>query len=279
MIEGWSGKTESIHLTFGAEYHAALEDYARLRANNVSPSEAINKVIHTLLNQTKDWDFDTSTKTGKYKNRDSLISLVIDYLDHYIDDPCETYIRSNGSPAVELSFRFEVDWGPVADTNQPYILCGHLDRVVNFNDHLFVMDHKTTTTTPGDYYFNQFEPNNQMSLYTLAGQIVLHSPIRGVIIRAAQIMLGKPHRFVQGFTYRTPDQIDEWLQDLRIFFNNAEAYAVAGHWPMNDTACDKYGGCRFREVCSKSPDVRESFLKADFIKLAPEDRWNPLRSR
>lgn len=279
MIEGWTGKTESIHLTFGAEYHAALEDYARLRANGVLPAEAMNKVIHTLLIQTKDWDFDTSTKTGKYKNRDTLISLVIDYLDHYIDDPCETYIRSNGSPAVELSFRFELDWGPAADTNQPYILCGHLDRVVNFNDHLFVMDHKTTTTTPGDYYFNQFEPNNQMSLYTLAGQIVLHSPIRGVIIRAAQIMLEKPHRFVQGFTYRTPDQIDEWLLDLQILFNNAEACAVAGYWPMNDTACDKFGGCRFREVCSKSPDVRESFLKASFIKLAPEDRWNPLRSR
>jgi len=282
IIEGWSSKSESVHLIFGGEYHSALEEYSRLRASGVKHETAIHETITSLLRRTHNWNFDTSTKTGKYKNRDTLISLVVDYLDHYIDDPCETYIKSDGVPAVELSFRFELDWGPTGNhtpIGQPYILSGHLDRVVNFNDHLFVMDHKTTTTTPGDYYFNQYEPNNQMTLYTLAGQIILHTPIRGVIIRAAQILLEKPHRFVQGFTYRTPDQIDEWLLDLQIHLNNAEAYAEAGYWPMNDTACDKFGGCRFREVCSKSPDVRENFLKADFVKLPPEERWNPLRSR
>ena len=43
-----------------------------------------------------------------------------------------------------------------------------MDRVVSFNDQLFVMDHKTTTTTPSQYYFNQYEPHNQMTLYTMA---------------------------------------------------------------------------------------------------------------
>jgi hypothetical protein len=45
---------------------------------------------------------------------------------------------------------------------------------------------------------------------------------------------------------------------------------------MNDTACDKYGGCEFREVCSKSPSVRDKFLKADFKQ---EEPWNPLIPR
>lgn len=278
MIEGWAPKGDSIHLRFGIEYHHALETYAHQRASGVSHTQAVQATVREILLRTGDWNPDRSTKTGKYKNRETLTSLVVDYLDHFVDDPCETYIKEDGVPAVELSFRFELDFGPDGAT-QPYILSGHLDRVVRFNEHLFVMDHKTTTTSPGDYYFDQYEPNNQMTLYTIAGGVVLHSPIRGVIIRAAQILLEKPHRFVSGFTYRTPDQIEEWLNDLRFHLTNAEFYATNDYWPMNDTACDKFGGCKFRKVCSKDPSVREMFLKADFIKLDADQRWNPLKSR
>ena len=47
----------------------------------------------------------------------------------------------------------------------------------------------------------------------------------------------------------------------------AESYAEADYWPMNDTACGMYGGCRFRGVCSKSPQVRERFLDLAFIQM------------
>lgn len=288
MLEGWGAKSESVHLRFGIEYHAALQNYDILRADGARHEDAIREIVSNLYIRTADWSVDISTKAGKYKNRENLIGLVIDYLDHFIDDPCETYILDSGEPAVELSFRFELDCGPLGwvegnrydmGSRQPYLLCGHLDRVVRFNDNLFVMDHKTTTSTPGSNYFNQYEPHNQMTLYTLAGQVVLNAPIKGVIIRAAQILLTEPNRFVQGFTYRTQDQIDEWLLDLRMWFDLAEAYAEANYWPQNDTACDKFGGCKFREVCSKSPAVREKFLAADFVKLSEGDRWNPLKSR
>jgi hypothetical protein len=169
-------------------------------------------------------------------------------------------------------------YSPNSD-DMPYLLSGHLDRVVSFNDQLLVMDRKTTTTTLGAYYFNQYEPNNQMTLYTLAGKIILDAPIRGVIIDAAQIMLEKPHAFARSFTYRTPDQLEEWLDDLRSLLTVNEAYAEADHWPMNDTACDKFGGCRFRSICTKSPSVRERFLASDFTKLEVSDRWNPLKAR
>jgi len=279
MIEGWAPRGESIHLRFGIEYHHAIEAYEHSRAAGVRHEDAIHDTVREILLRTADWVVDRTTKAGKYKNRESLVGVVVDYLDHFIDDPCETYIMTDGDPAVELSFRFELDWGPTSAEDHPFILCGHLDRVVRFNDALFVMDHKTTTTTPSSHYFAQYEPHNQMSLYTLAGQVILDAPVKGVIIRAGQILLTEPNRFVQGFTYRTQDQIDEWLLDLRLHLNNAESYAEAGYWPMNDTACDKFGGCRFREICSKSPAVRERFLSADFTKLSEDERWNPLRSR
>ncbi len=300
IIDGWASRDESVHLTFGIHYHTALQNYDIAKANGASHDDAMREAITRAMHDIEGWEVDRDSKAGKYKNPETLISLVVGYLDHYEDDPAETYIKSDGTAAVELSFRFELDWGPESAGHlsdcamhnapamepepcdcgkQPYLLSGHLDRVINFNDHLFVLDHKTTTTTLSDYYFNQYEPSNQMTLYSLAGATVLDAPIKGVCISGAQIMLNDPHRFVRRFTYRTPDQLDEWLMDLRFHLANAEHYAAVEYWPMNDVSCDKFGGCKFRGVCSKSPQVREMFLKTDFVKLEPEQRWNPLSAR
>jgi hypothetical protein len=294
MIEGWSHGNESVHLRFGIEVHLALQAYDMSRANGISHEDSVFDVIRDLYERTYDWNPEPNPSNPrdpvKYKNRSTLVSLVLDFLDAHTADPCETYIMENGKPAVELSFQFELDWGPAyvaatdvspdeAHPGQPYILCGHLDKVVTFNSALFVKDYKTTTTTPSSYYFAQYEPNNQMTLYTLAGKVVLNAPIRGVCIDALQVKLNEPHAFVRGFTYRTPDQLDEWLNNLTILLRQNETYAQANYWPMNDTACDKFGGCKFRDICSKSPSVRERFLRADFIQLPENERWNPLKQR
>lgn len=307
MIQGWQSRDESIHLRFGIEYHTALQEYAAFRSRGIRHDDAIHDTIRSLHGRVFDWDVDRNTRAGKYKNRESIVGLVIDYLDHFgAEDPAETFIMANGEPAVELSFRFALDWGPeCAQTHgspeldedaakliamgvdpgptmsaQPYLLCGHLDRVVNYNDSLYVMDHKTSIQTIGTYYFDQWSPSNQMTLYTLAGNVVLNSPIKGVVISAAQILLEKPNYFARGFTYRTSDQLHEWMEDLRFWLGQAEAFATANYWPMNDTSCTKFGGCKFKEVCSKSPQVRESYMKAAFDKIDPiNSACNPFYER
>lgn len=294
IIEGWTTKGEAIHLRFGIEYHQALHDFELEKANGADFDSALRNTIRLLLIRTHNFRPEPTSNSEQLKTRDNLVRTVIWYLDHFENDPAKTVILDNGKPAIELSFRFELDWGPrqgfrtehgvydgeVIEHNlsQPYILCGHLDRVVDFQDDFFVMDRKTTTTTPGAYYFNQFEPNNQITLYSLASQVILSSPVKGVIIDAAQIAVGFS-RFTRSFTYRTKDQLEEWMYDLKFVLAQVEEYATSGYWPMNDTACDKFGGCRFRTICSKSPQVREQFLKSNFIKLEEKDRWNPLKKR
>lgn len=303
IIDGWQPKEESIHLRFGAEYHQALQDYDLSRAAGISHNDSVFDVVRELLIRIADWHPTAETKAGKYKNRDSLLRTVIWYLDAArANDNYSTYIMSNGKPAVELSFRFELAFGPEAgqasfanaddgklleiatggmiktNSSQPYLLCGHLDRVCTDGTDLYIEDHKTTTSTLSDYFFNQFEPNNQMSLYTFGGQMVLGTPVRGIIINGVQLMIGST-RFVRGLTLRTPDQLEEWVTDLSRWLALAEWYAENDYWPQNDTACSMYGGCRFRSVCSKSPQVREIYLKSAFTKLEPETRWNPLKSR
>lgn len=228
------------------------------------------------------------------KNFYNLLRSVVWYLDQFEHDTAETVIAEDGTPLVERSFRMELDWGPKAGfdkgkikvesvdgtfetaTEQPYLLCGHLDKVVNFIGGTYVMDHKTTKSTLSDYYFDQYQPNNQMSLYTIASQVIFGGPVKGVIIDAAQILVGSTV-FARGMTYRTPAQSEEWLKDLHYWLDQAEKCATEGYWPMCDTACFN---CDFNKgegkICAKDPSVRQAFLEAGFTK---EDPWNPLKSR
>ena len=157
--------------------------------------------------------------------------------------------------------------------------CGHLDRVVQMGDELYVMDQKTTGGTVGPYYFNSFSPSNQMSGYAFAGQVILSSPVRGVIIDAAQIAVNFT-RFERGITSRSKDQLEEWFGSTVQFIRSFQALTdganeVESRFPMNPTACGNYGGCAFRILCSRSAKVRENFIQSDF---APHV-WDPATPR
>lgn len=275
MVVGWRPKHETVNLKFGALYHKGLEDYDRRRALGADHETALRDTVAALMNDT--WD--RGEKPGPWvsdhnaKTRETLIRSVIWYLEHFKDDPAKTVMLENGQPAVELSFKMELPV-PAYNSSVNYVLCGHLDRVVEYAGNTYVMDRKTSGSTISTSYFEQYDPDNQMSLYTLASKVIYHTPVKGVIIDAAQIAVGFT-RFSRGFTYRTDAQITEWLDDLGFWMNLQTQLAEEGKWPMNDKSCHKYGGCHFRKVCSKSPEVREVFLNSDFIK----QEWNPLVPR
>lgn len=313
MIEGWRSKSESVHLKFGQWYHSALELYDRCRAESTGHEEALIVVIRSCMTLT--WDFEDCPEcngsgfvqsgvcgncvgghTGPghpwssdhpLKTRENLIRSIIWYLDHFSNDAAQTIQLANGKPAVELSFRMELNYGPAAsaqtryDTAQgeliqgkPYILCGHLDRLVSLAGGTYVMDRKTTSMALGSNYFDQYSPDNQMSLYSLAAKVIYQTPVKGVIIDAAELKVGFT-RFGRGMTFRTDAELEEWLDETKHWLRLAEGFASEGYWPRNDKACHHYGGCTFRKVCSKSPEVRQKFLESDFTKHP----WNPLEAR
>lgn len=279
MLGGYRLKGESVHLSFGRWYHSGLELYDRLRAEGKGHDEAQTEMVGQAAEWT--WDRETGrawTTDNTYKTRETLIRSLIWYTEHFKEDPAQTVILDNGKPAVELSFKLTLDQGPTTGTGTPdqqlYILCGHMDRVVTYQEGTYICDRKTSSTTITSSYFDQYDPDNQMSLYTFAGRIIYNLPIKGIIIDAAQVAVGFT-RFSRGFTHRTESQLEEWLQDTYHWFAQAERFATEGYWPMNDKSCHKYGGCPFRQVCSKSPEVRQHFLDSNFVKA----EWNPLVPR
>ncbi len=270
LIQGLRSTHKSVHLIFGGLYASALEQFYKLRATGLTIEEALRQTVRTALESSWDQENDRPIAfEDTNKTRLNLIRTIVWYIDQFAketDDGITTYHLQSGAPAVELSFTIE------AENN--LLLCGHLDRVVNYADALYVMDQKTSGTTIGTYYFNNFSPNTQMSLYTWCGQSVLHTPIRGVIIDAAQIAVNFT-RFERGITTRSKKQLSEWYEETMLFLDLSRRYNELDKWPMNPSACGYYNGCEFRVLCSKSPGVRDSYIKTEFTS----HNWDPVEAR
>lgn len=270
MIRGVQPKSKSVHLVFGGIYASSLETFYKERALGASLHEATVKAVHHALLES--WDrenghpmsFDHTSKT-----RPNLIRTIVWYIEQFGEESSDgmmTYHLASGKPAVELSFALEF-----ADD---LLYCGHLDRVVEYAGQLYIMDQKTSGSTLGSYYFNQFSPNNQMSGYTWAGQSILKSTIKGVIIDGAQIAVNFTE-FARSITTRTQAQLDEWRESALYSIRLAQSATALDRFPMNLASCGNYGGCPFRGVCASDPRVRENYLKSDFI----EHNWDPLKER
>jgi len=274
ILKGHVSHGDNPHLKFGTEFHSAIENYHYCTAFGLDHDTALKSALRQALIMTwndalgRPWASDEPTKT-----RETLIRSIVWYLDQFINDPCETVIQFDGLPAVELSFRFEIDLKSGL-TNEPYILCGHLDRVVTFQDQRWITDVKTTKTQLSPEYFLRYSPDNQMSLYSTAGVIVFDESIAGLIVDAGQIGVTFS-RFQRQPIRRTKSQLSEWLKDTELWIKAAERYATDNYWPMNDKSCGLYGGCPYRQVCGASPEIRPKLLQS----LYDQRSWDPLQIR
>lgn len=305
MLEGMETKGGSIHLTFGILYHQALEEYDKHRVAGENHATAQLAAVKLALEGSvehfeawqcgncsriwaNDYDYclacheDHPGETFTYwrdllvgitqKGRVQLTRSVVWYTEQYKNDALETVQLKDGTAAVELSFTLPLDFGP--ESGEDYMLRGHLDRLATNESGTWIPDRKTTKGALYDSYFEGFSPHNQVTLYTLAGRALFDVPVNGVIIDAVQVGVSFA-RFQRGYTERTVSQLEEWLKDLQFWLRQAEHYAENNHWPQNEESCNLYGGCPFRHVCGRSPEVRQKYIQNDFVYRP----WNPAEDR
>lgn len=271
IIEGYVTRLDNVHLRFGSEYNNALVTYHKARALGQSQEDAELTAVRYALEHT--WDATLNrpwTSDEPTKNRETLVRTIIWYLAQFKEDPCQTVVLANGEAAVELPFRIHLELTSNT-TGEDYMLCGYLDRLVEFQGQTWITDYKTTKSALDERYFHQYSPNNQMSQYSLAGTIISSSAIGGVLIDGAQLGVTFS-RFQRSNINRTKPQLEEWLSDAVVYIRQNETYVEQNHWPMNDTSCDMYGGCPYRVICSASPELRQVHLNALFHKRS----WDPL---
>jgi len=265
-ILGITPKHKSVHLIFGGIYASALEQFYKSRAKGASIEDATIEVVRTAL--TASWNKETGLPVefdDPKKTRVALIRTIVWYIEQFAnetDHGIKTYHLENGEPAAELSFKLPLE--------SDIMYCGHLDRVVTYAGDNYVMDQKTTGSTVGSYYFSGFDISNQMTGYSMAGKVILKTPIKGVIIDAAQIM-AQSTRFERGMTMRSEGQLEEWLNDTIAFIEAFQHASEREQFPMNPNSCFNYGGCPYKGLCAVDPKIRKHYIKSDFVS----HNWDP----
>ncbi len=273
IVEGWVTTGQQVHLEFGILIHQGLELYDhQVIFQKATHDDALDAVVWWAMRTTWDDALGRPWHTGNtMKNRWTLLRTLVWYLDHFKDEASKVVTLANGKPAVELSFRYELEMAPLADPSLPFIACGHMDRLIELEGATYIRDVKTTGKDLNDEYFSQFTPDNQFSWYTMAGKIIYSLPIRGIMVDAIQVGAGF-NRFMRRMVPRNEDQISEWYRGLKHMLRQAEVYAKDQFWPQNEKACYS---CGYREICSKSPNVREQWLRQLFKRRV----WDPLQTR
>jgi len=171
IICGYTKIGVQINLDFGSAAHHVSENYQRARSQGIEHEAALEATIVKALSGTWNYEANTPAFDDPQKNRLSLIRFAVEYLDHYEKQgsPLKTLQLDNGKPAVELTFLFDAGFRSMTD--ETILLCGHIDRLVEFNSDIYIADLKTTYEQIGSKYAERFTPDNQFTLYTIAGRL------------------------------------------------------------------------------------------------------------
>lgn len=264
IILGYRKATLSPPLLFGIAYHEARETYDR------HISEGKDAALRAALRAA--WKHSENLGLDPARTRHTLCRAIVWYSEQYSPDPFELHHFSDGSPGLELSFRFELNRD--TPSGEKYIYCGHMDKIVNYNGALYALEYKHTTSTLSESYFLRYIYSSQVFGYVAAGQIVFNTPIYGAIIDSVQIGASFS-RYSRRVVHRASEHLEEWLSDLTYWLSRVEDSHARNLWAHNTESCHKFGGCPFLAVCSKAPYARDAVLRTEYVA----ERWNPLRNR
>lgn len=296
IIEGYKPRSAgfSIALVFGIAFHKAAERYHNFRAQGVDHDDAVESAVYdTLQLEGRSLPTDETLEAGptaaevttdeegealdddgisarntKVRTRYHLARAVVWYLENYASDPLVTHILPSGRPAVELSFRAPL---PLETDGHQLMLCGHIDRVVSFNDRLYVSDFKTTKSLTRQY-FNMFDLSHQMTGYSVGGALTLQEPPAGIWIDGVALQVNGV-KFARHLTSRTGGQIGEYFKLVEHAAEMSKKYDEEDNYPLNTAACYF---CEMKDICRLTPELRQSYLDQHFERSVA---WNPLQNR
>lgn len=230
----------------------------------------------------------------KKKNRRTLVRALIWTLDEFEKGHIRPHADADGHAATEVDFAVPLPFD--SPDGEPYLLTGIIDSFCEIGgpDQVMPRERKTTNSTLGRAYFDRFEFDIQIDVYSLAMRIMSEDEITpGVVLEAIQtgVTFSRARRQV---IQPSNDQLMEFTETIRYWLYQAENYAISGHdldlngelsmsaYPMNRSNCNNFrkedvedkmyssivhGGCPYRELCTKDRSVRERYEKGSYEEV------------
>lgn len=278
MREHWTSRRKSAALGFGGALHEGLAAWYKT-GDRAAALVAIND----------SWPGDLPI--DDWRTKEKCLSVMIDYMKHY---PQESFkiIGYPEAPMIENTFTLDtgmflkckecqdadqsVPWESECTNcgsplqKEPIEYGGIFDGLVQFGPSCFIFEHKTTSQM-GDYYFNQFRPNNQVTGYVWAGGLLSGQPVGGAIINAIGIYRVGATKFRREITTRTEEDIKHWLMNVYSTCQQIQDCELRGFFPQYTGSCTMYGKCEFHDVHVLGTHTeQERWLEQQYVKKP----WN-----
>lgn len=157
-------------------------------------------------------------------------------------------------------------------------LIGRIDKIIDWDGALWLMDHKTTSQL-GPYYFKMHTPNMQFDGYIWAAKKMGYN-VQGVLVDAILVAKGlldsssrgKLTPLARDFATRSQEDIDNYIdlvEDIQGEINLCEK-EIEDFYPNYD-ACTYYGECAYRKICTNPKNVWEKIKQMDYSV----EHWDP----
>ena len=196
---------------------------------------------------------------------------IFDFIATHKPSICQYQIEhfAFSSPA-ELISPNEVPF--LIDVGAIYPLAGRIDAVVTLGStrSTFAYDFKTASEI-SDRYFENFWFAPQACAYTVALAQIINKPVEGLLLEAMRISkakiqeVGKQIESQMRPIYVHQNNINTFLDELKLTCARIEAANATGAWRQNHALCSSYSGfgfpgstCEYKLLCDSSDWQSES---------------------
>lgn len=288
FVRGFRPPGLSIDLHAGACFASALEDvYRGIHLSKLPFSDALLRAHAGFFQRWGDIEVPEFKRTAKSKDR--VWEAVEDYFRTYspLTDHVQPYFAADGKPTFEYTFAiplepiwteapedemanaFEQGMFPRHPSGGPFLYCGRFDMLGALSGRPVVRDEKTTGSSIGDRWAEQWDLRGQFLGYLWAcqecGIDAEEVVVRGVGIQKTQI------KQIEAVKSYSKHLIERWKEQLRRDLWRLRRCWDEGYWDFNFAdACTSYGGCMFNRVCQSA--TPESWLNEFEVR-----HWNPLQ--
>lgn len=276
---------DSAATTFGKGIHKFLETfYMEPRENRSLPHRYKENISLICAGHTVQEDHFVYRAARAFydETRDALMGLPDDdkrsllngawimseYLESRITDPYEVFIV-NGQKCIETMYQAVLYDRPDLTIE----IHGTVDAILinKANDSLVICDHKTTSASTMNDFYNRTKPNYQYSMYVWLVEEVLKLGIENFMINVVQVKprpktsRGAGPHFLSIMTKRTPEDIEEMTRGVIFYVKQYLQCLDQDYFPLSTAnACANYGRCSFLEVCESPSRIQKSILEANF---------------
>lgn len=182
--------------------------------------------------------------------------------------------------ASEIEFTLPV--GLDFDESCEFVLIGRIDKIIEWDKAIYVMDHKTTSRL-GYEFFYKIKPNMQFDGYIWAARQLGFPACSGVVLDALLVakglvvpaQLAKLQPLGRDISTRTDEELNNYLRNACLIVDDIRKCYETGIWYDNTEACCDFIECPYRRICKEEPAIQGRIAEMDF----KVEHWDPRGSK